>query len=108
MKTINADEVQNKLTANEDVILVNALGADSFRAKHIPGSVNIPAGKVEALAEQILPDKNQEIIVYCSSPSCTASPTAAQKLIDLGYSNIVDFEGGLTGWLKKGYSLTRA
>jgi len=107
MKTINAGDVKRKITSNGDVILINALGADSFRVKHIPGSVNIPAGKVEEIAEQILPDKNQEIIVYCSSPSCTASPNAAKKLIELGYTNVSDFEAGLTGWLKEGFRLVR-
>jgi len=62
---------------------------------------------VEEIAEQILPDKNQEIIVYCSSPRCTASPNAAKKLIDLGYTNVSDFEAGLTGWLKEGIRLVR-
>jgi len=108
MKTINAIDVQRKVASNEDVILINALGAASFRAKHIPGSVNIPAGKVEEIAEQILPDKDQEIIVYCSSPSCTASPSAAKKMIELGYTNVSDFEAGLTGWLKEGFRLVRA
>lgn len=108
MKTIDAKEVQKKLISNDDVILINALGADSFRAKHIPGSLNIPAGKVEEIAEQVLPDKDQEIIVYCSSPSCTASPTAAKKLMNLGYTNVSDFEAGLTGWLKEGFPLIRA
>ena len=108
MKTIKADEVQQKIASNEDVILINALGADSFRAKHIPGSINIPAGKVTEIAEQVLPDKDQEIIVYCSAPNCTASPSAAKKLLDLGYTNVSDFEAGLTGWLKEGFGLVRA
>lgn len=107
MKSLSAKEVYEKLHSEEDVVLINALGPNSFQAKHIPGSINIPAGEIEERAGQILPAKNQQIIVYCSSPSCTASPTAAKKLTELGYSNVVDFEAGLTGWLKEGYSLTR-
>jgi len=108
MKTLNANEVRQKLHTNRDTVLINALGRESFKAKHIPGSINIPAGEIEDLAGQVLPDKNQEIIVYCASTSCSASPEAAQKLTDLGYHNVYDFEAGLTGWLNEDFELVRS
>jgi len=108
MNTLTAKEVHEKLNSNADTVLINALGPNSFRAKHIPGSINIPSGEIEERADQVLPAKDQEIIVYCSSPDCTASPTAAKKLSELGYTNVSDFEAGLTGWLKEGFSLARA
>lgn len=108
MNTLTAKEVQEKLNSSTDAILINTLGSDNFRSKHIPGSFNIPTGEIEERAGQVLPDKDQEIIVYCASRDCTASPTAAKKLVELGYSNVFDFEAGLTGWLKEGFRLVRA
>lgn len=105
MKKLTAKKLKQKLESNSDVVLINTLGADSFRAKRIPGSINIPSGNIQMHAEQVLPDKDQEIIVYCGSPDCPASPKAAEKLADLGYNNVHDFEGGLTGWLQEGFSL---
>jgi rhodanese-related sulfurtransferase len=46
--------------------------------------------------------------VYCASRSCTASPTLAQKLVDIGFTNVVDFEGGIAEWEHAGYRLERA
>lgn len=78
MNSLSAKEVHEKLSSDENTVLINTLGADSFRAIHIPGSINIPAAKVEDIA----------------SADCPASPKA-DKLITLGYMNV-----GLTDWLK--------
>lgn len=105
MQTINAKQVKQKLDNGEDVVVINALPPESFQAKHIPGSVNIPASKIKNLAEQILPDPNQTIIVHCSNTSCSASSKAAYALDEMEYVKVYDFEAGLTGWLKAGFEL---
>lgn len=107
METLTADQVYGRLKSERDDVLVNTLDADSFRDKHIPGSINIPTGQIEEHAEAVLPDKEQVVMVYCASPDCDASPKAAQKLKELGYDNVYDFEDGLTGWLDQEYPLAR-
>ena len=107
MEELTARQVKQQLESNADIVLINTLGAESFRAKRIPGSINIPAGQIQGQAEHLLPDKDQQIVVYCASPDCPASSKAAKKLTQCGYNNVYDFEGGLTGWLNEGFSLTR-
>lgn len=108
MQTLEADQVHKKLQSDSDTVVINTLAKDSFLAKHIPGSINIPAEEIENRAEQVLPDKNQQIIVYCASPDCPASPKAAESLTEMGYSNVYDFEAGLTGWLNANYTISRS
>lgn len=43
--------------------------ADSFKAGHIPGSVNLPIADIQTKARQMLSDLNQEIVVYCGGPT---------------------------------------
>lgn len=107
METLLADEVHGRLKSDRDDVLVNTLDAESFRNKHIPGSINIPTAHMEEWAEQVLPDKEQVIMVYCASPDCDASPKAAKKLEEMGYDNVYDFEAGLTGWLEHDLPLAR-
>jgi len=107
MDTLTADQVHQKLLSDNDTVVINTLGKDSFLAKHIPGSINIPAGEVEDRAKQVIPDTDQEIIVYCASPDCPASPQAAETLKEMGYSNVYDFEDGIAGWLDANYALSR-
>lgn len=107
MKTLSAKDVRERMTSDEDTLLINTLDSDSFQAKHIPGSFNIPTDKIDDIAGTVLPDKSQEIIVYCANEDCTASPQAAEKLMSMGYTNVYDFEAGLAGWLKEGFDLVR-
>ena len=65
--------------------------------------INIPVDEIEKSAPNELQDKNKEIIVYCASTECQASPRAAKKLEELGYSNVTDYEAGVAGWQDAGY-----
>ena len=103
MKTINAEELKKKLEANGDFILINVLSKDSFEAKHVPKSISIPVDDLEQRAPAELPDKDKEIIVYCANLQCQASPTAAKKLEEIGYTNVTDYENGIAGWQDAGY-----
>ena len=62
---------------------------------HIPGAVNIPNETIASGAIQQLPDKEQLILVYCRSGN--RSKQASEKLVNLGYTNIVEF-GGINDW----------
>jgi len=60
--------LEERRAGRRDFVLVNALGAERFAEKHIPGSVNLPAPEVdEARAARVLGDKNREVIIYCGS-----------------------------------------
>ena len=48
----------------------------------------------EQRIQEAVPDENQPIVVDCYDQACTASPTAAQKVDELGYRNVYDYEAG--------------
>ena len=47
-------------------------------------------------------------MVYCTSKECTASPRAAKKLDKDGFSNVYDYEVGMTGWAAANLPVERA
>ena len=49
--------------------VVNVMPPDSFRAGHIPGSINLPVAEVESKARQVLSNLEQEIAIYCAGPT---------------------------------------
>lgn len=106
-RTIDARELRERLDSDDRPVLVNALAREAFEEQRIPGSISIPTGEALRLATEVLA-KDQPIVVYCSSHSCTASPTLAQKLVDLGYTEVMDFEGGIAEWEAAGYPMQRA
>ena len=105
MQSIDAKKLNQRLKGTQPPILINALAEDAYIAKHIPGSINIPTDNAE-WAENVIPYKNAEIVVYCANRDCTASPNLAEKLEDMGYTNVIDFEEGLAGWRAEGFELT--
>lgn len=107
VQTLTREQLKEKLDKNTNLKLVNVLPKEKFEEKHIPGSINIPVTDIENTVLQRL-DKKDEIIVYCADFECSASPKAAQKLEELGYKNVYDYEGGVDDWQKAGYKLVEA
>lgn len=101
MKTINREELKDKLDRGDDFKLVMTLGEWAFQAKHIPGSINVT--RPEQVADLLDPD--DEIVVYCSNPACTASQMAYQVLTSRGYENVRRYTGGVQEWEEAGYPL---
>jgi phage shock protein E len=48
--------------------------------------------------EAIIPNKETLVVVYCYSFTCPLSPRLAQKLVDLGYINVIEYPAGLKEW----------
>lgn len=105
--TIEADELHRQLASDDRPVLVNALAREAFEDERIPGSISIPVASAVRVAGEVLA-KDQPVVVYCASRSCTASPTLAQKLVDLGFTEVSDFDGGLEAWERAGYPVQRS
>lgn len=86
--------------------LVEVLSEEEYKDGHIPGAINIPLEKLEALASKRL-SKRDTIIVYCASYSCQASTKAAWKLLEMGYTKTLDFKAGKRGWTHAGLELEK-
>lgn len=104
--TIDVDALRERLASDERPVLVNALAREAFDDERIPGSISMPAADAMRLAGDVLA-KDQPVVVYCASRSCTASPTLAQKLVDLGFTDVADFEGGVEAWERAGHPMQR-
>lgn len=77
---------------NPDAIIVDVRHDDEYKAGHIPGAVLLTMETITAkTAAKVLPDKNQMILIYCRSGR--RSKIATQNLLDLGYTNLIEFGG---------------
>jgi rhodanese-related sulfurtransferase len=65
--TISTKDLKAKLDRKEDMKVVETLAPERYREAHIPGALNIPPEKIKELAPQMLPNKNAEIVTYCSN-----------------------------------------
>jgi rhodanese-related sulfurtransferase len=103
---ISRNELHRSLTSGDPLTLVEALGSAYFDDAHLPGAVNIPPDQVDRLAPALLPDSEAHIVVYCSG-TCHNSEIAAQRLVDLGYSDVHVYLGGKEDWVEHGLPVVR-
>jgi rhodanese-related sulfurtransferase len=104
--TIAREELKARMEAGEEITLIDVLSPASYREHHLPGAISIPFDKLDAEHVADLP-KERETIVYCASFACTASPTAARMLEAMGFTRVVDYEGGLEDWTEAGFPVHR-
>lgn len=103
VRAISAEKLQKLQAGKGDLVVVDVLGAKSYVKNHIKGAINIPRSKVTEVAKEgkVL-KKDQQIVLYCASKSCKASTKAAEDLVELGYTNVYDYEGGIAEWTEAG------
>ena len=94
-KTISSTEAQQMIEDNKDALILDVRTAAEYESGHIPNAVNLSNEDIQAGKVDSLKDKSQLIMVYCRSGN--RSRQAAQKLAELGYTNVVDF-GGIQSW----------
>ena len=94
-RQINMDEAITMMEEESGYVILDVRTLEEFVDKHIPGAINIPNETIGTEKIPQLPDKDQLILVYCRSGN--RSKQASEKLVALGYSNIVEF-GGINDW----------
>ena len=94
-RQISMDEAVTMMAEESGYIILDVRRADEFAAGHIPDAINVANESIGTNEIPELPDKNQLIMVYCRSGR--RSKEAAEKLVKLGYTNIVEF-GGILDW----------
>jgi rhodanese-related sulfurtransferase len=103
-KKITRDELKKMMEANENFKVVDVLSKESYGNEHIKGALSIPLDGIEKNAAGLL-GKNDKIVVYCGSFNCQASTKAAEKLLSMGYKDVVDYKGGLMDYKEAGLPL---
>jgi len=93
------DNFKELLDSNENVFLFDTHIPEQ---QHIKGTdAFIPYNKIESNLDKLPEDKTTPVAVYCRSGSMSIE--ASQKLIDLGYENVYNLEGGANSWRVAGY-----
>ncbi len=124
LKRVNAEEAK-KLVDDEGYVVVDVRSMPEFAEEHADGSVNIPflhrtpQGMIPnedfgRIVEFKFPDTNAKIVTTCAMGG--RSVRAAQQLLNMGYTNVVDLRGGFSsekdesgnivhaGWKDSGYA----
>ena len=94
-RQISMEEAVTMMEEETEYIILDVRTAQEYSEKHIPGAINIANESIGTEDIPELPDKDQLILVYCRSGN--RSKQASEKLVKLGYTNIVEI-GGINSW----------
>ena len=94
-RQIGMDEAISMMAKESGYSILDVRTPEEFREKHVPNALNIPNEDIGTQEIPELPNKDQLILVYCRSGN--RSKQASEKLVALGYTNIVEF-GGINDW----------
>lgn len=85
------------LTTNGKVQVIDARTEGEYKEGHIPGATQIDVLQEASFLEQIkLLDTNKAYVVYCRSGR--RSKRAMELMLQNGFKNVSDLEGGLQAW----------
>lgn len=88
---VNLEQIEDMV--NKGAILVDVRSPQEYAEGHLDNSMLIPEYELRAKAINMLPNKEETIIVYCSSG--TRSKKAQRVLQQMGYTNVYNLYQGL-------------
>lgn len=91
----------HNLLKQKDFLLLNV--HTPYEGEIDPTDLFVVYNEIEMHLNQLPPDKNAKIVVYCRSGRMSA--IAAKELLEIGYKNIFDLRGGMKAWEAAGYPL---
>ena len=105
---ISRDTLHRMMEQGEDFILIDTLPATIFRKSHLPGAINIVSDDIVTADPRQISDQEATIVVYCANGPCRRSDLAAERLIKLGYRNVLDYHEGKADWIEAGLPVETA
>jgi rhodanese-related sulfurtransferase len=107
-RTVTTDQVAAMIEGKKPVVILDARAAKWDDGKRIPGAKALSAQSTDAEIATALPDKNAEVVAYCSNLKCPASAQLVKRLDELGYKNVSKYPDGIQGWLEAGKPVVEA
>lgn len=86
-----------------DYLFLDCREPKEYKMGRVPGAINIPRGLLEFKIEKKIPNKEENMVVYCKSGgrACLSACT----LCRMGYKNVKNMAGGWKAWEKAGYPI---
>ena len=95
------EDVAERLARRERIQLLDVREQDEVEQGIIPGARHLSRAHFESRAEDLVPGKDDEVVVYCATG--VRSVFAARTLEELGYSKVSSMRGGFVRWRELGY-----
>lgn len=94
-------DLNGAIEKGEDIIILDVRTPGEFSQGYIENGILMDINNASFRSKAVDLDKSKTIYVYCRSGH--RSQTASKALIDMGYSDVRNVEGGFIAWTQKNY-----
>jgi molybdopterin/thiamine biosynthesis adenylyltransferase/rhodanese-related sulfurtransferase len=98
-------ELKKRLDAGEPVVVVDVRDPDEYRDGSNDAATNISRGFLEFRIGTVAPEPSTPVVLYCQTG--LRSMLAAKALHDLGYTNVINLQGGFQRWAQSGLPVVK-
>jgi rhodanese-related sulfurtransferase len=96
--TIDSKALKALMDTHTPMVLIDARGDDWNVGTTIAGAKLARHDSPVELFSKLIPQKDTLVVVFCYSASCPLGPKLRDKLVSLGYTNVIEYQGGVTDW----------
>lgn len=106
--TVDTNALKALLKAKTPLLLLDARSGKWDDGQRLPGAKALSPDASDADIGTALPDKGALVVTYCSNLKCPASKMLAERLVKLGYTNVMKYPDGIAAWLADGNAVDKA
>lgn len=103
IKEMSVEEICGKLIRKESLYIIDVRDEFEWEQGRPEGAINLPRAVLKRDIRDIIPDKEAEIVLFCSVGLC--SLMAADILKKFGYANVYSMAGGYRAWIAADYPI---
>ena len=104
---VNTEGLATLIQSKVPLKLFDARSGKYDDGQRIPGAQQLSADADEAVIATAIPDKSALVVTYCAGVKCPASKALSDRLKKLGYTNVIEYPQGISGWLEAGKAVDK-
>ena len=101
---ITPEQLKERVDAGGKPQILDVRELDEVQHGTLPGAKHLSRAHFESRIEDVVPDKDAEVVVYCATG--VRSVFSARSMKELGYSNVISMKGGFVRWKDLGYTFS--
>ena len=105
---INTAALATLLGSGANAVLLDARIGQWDDGRRIPGAKVLAPDTDEATALAAIGAKDQLVITYCGNIKCPASKHLSNRLLELGFTNVMKYPEGIDDWQAQGHKIEQA
>ena len=100
---VSVEETRQLLQKKEPIVLLDIREKEEIALGYIEGATFLPQGLLSEKVENLLPDKDAPVVIYCAGG--IRSLAAAKLMKEKGYTHVFSMAKGINGWKAVGYEV---